>query len=254
MVRIGLLLILLAAVALHTWHDRIVTRSWRETLWVGIYPISADGSPAAAHYIAGLSSGEFEPIERFFEREAHRYGVPVEQPVRVDLYPQGHEKPPELDPTAGPLGVAWWSLEMRWFALHASRAPGRIPPRIRIFVLYHDPTRLQSIPDSRGLEKGLIGVVHAYADSNAAGSNNIVIAHELLHTLGATDKYEPRTGIPLFPMGFADPDRQPLYPQSRAEVMAGRRALSRQEIEMPQSLRDVVVGPVTAHEISWVKP
>jgi hypothetical protein len=55
-------------------------------------------------------------------------------------------------------------------------------------------------------------------------------------------------------MGFADPDRQPLYPQSRAEVMAGRRALSRQEIEMPQSLRDVVVGPVTAHEISWVKP
>jgi len=79
--------------------------------------------------------------------------------------------------------------------------------------------------------------------SRHGGSNNIVIAHELMHTLGATDKYELGSGAPLYPLGFAEPDRQPLYPQVRAEIMAGRRALSPQDFELPQSLRDVVVVP-----------
>jgi hypothetical protein len=85
------------------------------------------------------------------------------------------------------------------------------------------------------------------------GSNNIVIAHELLHTVGATDKYDLTTGLPLYPSGFADPDQQPLYPQDNAEIMAGRRAVSAQEAQMPQSLRHVVVGPATASEIRWTR-
>jgi hypothetical protein len=84
-----------------------------------------------------------------------------------------------------------------------------------------------------------------------AGSNNIVVAHEMLHTLGATDKYDPNTGAPLFPSGFAEPDRRPLYPQDEAEIMAGRRALSAQDAQMPAGLSDVVVGAATAAEIRW---
>jgi hypothetical protein len=86
-----------------------------------------------------------------------------------------------------------------------------------------------------------------------AGSNNIVIAHELLHTLGATDKYDLVSGAPLFPSGFADPDRRPLYPQENAEIMAGRRPLSAQDAQMPSSLGAVVVGPATAAEIRWTR-
>jgi len=107
------------------------------------------------------------------------------------------------------------------------------------------------VPDSHGLQKGLIGVVHAFAEQGMAGGNNIVIAHELMHTLGATDKYDLGTGAPLDPIGLGDPDRRPLYPQTRAEIMAGRRALSATDFEMPVSLRDVVVGPATATEIRW---
>jgi len=180
--------------------------------------------------------------------------VSMEQPVHVELYPQGLELPPALAPEAGPFGVAWWSLKLRWFAAHATKVPGRAPPRIRIFVLYHDPSTLDTVPDSHGLQKGLVGVVHAFAQPAMAGSNNIVIAHELMHTLGASDKYAPGSGEPLYPAGFADPERQPLYPQTQAEIMAGRRALSAQEFEMPQGLRDVVVGPSTALEIHWTRP
>ena len=60
--------------------------------------------------------------------------------------------------------------------------------------MYHDPSTLQTVPDSHGMQKGLIGVVHAFAQRPMAGTNNIVITHELLHTLGATDKYDPGTG------------------------------------------------------------
>jgi len=253
-VRILFLLLVLAGVAIHAWLDRIATQSWKETLWVGIYPLNGDGTPSAQRYIDGLTVKDFAGIEAFFAHEAHRYGVSMEQPVHVELYPQGSELPPALAPEAGPFGVAWWSLKLRWFAAHATKVPGRAPPRIRIFVLYHDPSTLDTVPDSHGLQKGLVGVVHAFAQPAMAGSNNIVIAHELMHTLGASDKYAPGSGEPLYPIGFADPERQPLYPQTQAEIMAGRRALSAQEFEMPQGLRDVVVGPSTALEIHWTRP
>lgn len=251
-IRITVLLIVLVIVAGRTWLDRVQSQSWKSPLWVGIYPLNADGSPGAHAYIANLSPADFTAIETFFDREAHRFGVALEEPVHIELYPEGKVLPPQLPQDAGPASVMWWSLRMRWFAVHAGNVPGRTPSRIRIFVLYHDPSALQSVPDSHGLQKGLIGVVHAFAAKSLAPTNNIVIAHELLHTLGATDKYELGTGAPIYPSGFADPDLQPRYPQQRAEIMAGRRALSMTDFEMPASLRDVVVGNVTAGEIRWI--
>jgi len=250
-VRIALLLLVLVAVAVHAWFDRRATQSWHETVWVGVYPLNGDGSARAQQYIDALNVKEFAPIEEFFAREAQRYAVKLEQPVHVELYPLGTQLPPALDPGAGPLGIAWWSLKLRWFASRASSVPGRAPPRIRMFVLYHDPANLERVPDSHGLQKGLVGVAHLFADSAMAGSNNVVIAHELLHTMGASDKYDPVNGAPLFPAGFADRDRKPLYPQDRAEIMAGRLALSAQEWEIPRSLGGVVMGPETALEIRW---
>lgn len=250
-IRITVLLVVLVIVAGRTWLDRVDTRSWKSPLWVGIYPLNGDGSPGARSYIAGLSANDFASIATFFEREGHRFAVGLDEPVHIELYPEGKELPPQLEPNAGPLGVMWWSLKMRWFAMHATKVPGRTPSRIRIFVLYHDPSSLPTVPDSHGLQKGLIGVVHAFAAKSMAGSNNIVITHELMHTLGATDKYDVSTGAPLYPSGFGDPERQPRYPQPSAEIMAGRRAVSATDFDMPSSLSEVVVGPVTADEIRW---
>jgi hypothetical protein len=252
--RIALLLLVLLAVALHAWFDRIATQSWKQTLWVGLFPLNADGTERAQRYVAGLTAADFRSIEEFFAREAHRYGVSLEQPVHIELFPEGSALPPALDPGAGPLGIAWWSLRLRWFAAHAAQAPGRAPPRIRLFVLYHDPATLERAPDSHGLQKGLVGVVHVFALPSMAGDNNIVIAHELMHTLGASDKYDLTSGAPLYPIGFADPGREPLYPQSRAEIMAGRRALSPRDFDMPAGLGAVTVGPATALEIHWSHP
>jgi len=252
-IRIAILLLVLIWAAGHTWLERITSTGWKEPLWVGIFPVNADGSPAAESYIEGLGDREFTDVEDFIAREAHRYGKELEQPVHVALYPQVKQTPPELERGAGVLDTALWSLKLRWFAWRAVDVRGRAPPRIRMFVLYHDPANLHRVPDSHGMQKGLTGVVHAFALRSMAGGNSIVVAHELLHTLGATDKYEPGSGLPLFPAGFAEPERQPLYPQDKAEIMAGRRAVSAQDAEMPVSLGSVVVGPATAAEIRWTR-
>ena len=78
-----------------------------------------------------------------------------------------------------------------------------------------------------------------------------MIAHELLHTLGATDKYNPANDAPRYPDGYGDPRQMPLYPQSTAEMMAGRRMLSATRWEQAASLDEVVIGPATALEIRW---
>lgn len=252
-IRISVLLLVLVAVLGTTYLDRVRTTSWKETLWVGVFPMNADGSEVADRYIASLTTEDFANLETFFANEAGRYGVTVQRPIRIELYPSPKEKPPALAPGAGPIATAWWSLKIRWFARRAADVPGRAPSHIRVFVLYHDPAVTERVPHSLGLQKGLVGVVHAFADPEMRGQNNIVIAHETLHTVGATDKYDLVSGEPLYPDGYAEPERNPRYPQDNAEIMAGQRAISPQEHEMPSGLRDVVVGPATAREIGWTR-
>jgi hypothetical protein len=252
-IRISILLIVLGVVLATTWLDRLHTTSWKSTLWVGIFPMNADGSDVANRYIASLTPEDFAGIEDFFANEAARYGVAVQRPIRIELYPSPRQTPPVLEPGAGALATAWWSLKIRWFARQAAEVPGRAPSHIRVFVLYHDPAVSERVPHSLGLQKGLVGVVHAFADRQMRGQNNLVIAHETLHTVGATDKYDLETGQPAEPDGLAEPARMPRYPQEKAEIMAGQRALSAATHEMPDDLREVVAGAATAREIGWTR-
>jgi len=103
------------------------------------------------------------------------------------------------------------------------------------------------------LQKGLLGVVNTFASTQMEGENSVVIAHELLHTFGAADKYDLATNQPLFPDGYADPRADPLFPQSKAEIMAGRIPLSAARAETPQDLKQTLIGARTAREINWLK-
>ena len=79
----------------------------------------------------------------------------------------------------------------------------------------------------------------------------VVFTHELLHVLGATDKYVLSTGDPIFPQGFADPDQRPLFPQKRAEIMGGAIPISTVSFSMPDSLEECKIGRLTAEEIGF---
>ncbi|NND36504.1 MAG: hypothetical protein HKN81_05140 [Gammaproteobacteria bacterium] len=99
----------------------------------------------------------------------------------------------------------------------------------------------------------MLGVVHVFANQRMKGSNRFVIAHEMLHTLGATDKYAPQSNHPIFPVGYAEPYASPLYPQRFAEIMGGRIPVSASEAKIPRSLEQARVGAETALELRWIE-
>ena len=249
-VRILVLLLVLLGVALSSWQSRYRSTRWHDPLYVAIYPIAADASPLTQHYLATLDADRFKPIDEFFIREAERHRLGEREPVKTRLRLELPVLPPQRAPTAGMLGTAWWSLKLRYWAWRVSGHVNE-PEDIRIFVLYHDPALTPEMPHSLGLTQGLIGVVYAFAAPQMNGANDVVIAHELLHTVGATDKYLPGSDAPRFPDGYGDPHQVPLYPQRSAEIMAGRRMLSALRWEQAQSLDEVVIGPATALEIRW---
>lgn len=245
--RIALLLLILVTVSLSTWLTQARSTDWNNSLWAKVYPINADGSGVTQRYIDSLQLGDFAGIEDFIARETGKFGHGLEQPLRMELGPQVTEQPPALPAASGIPRIMWWSLELRWWAGRVT--DDRIAPDVRIFVRYHQPQDGMLLEDSVGMQKGMVGVVNAFAGRRHTPVNNVVIAHELLHTLGATDKYDPATGLPFFPNGYAEPERDPLLPQRYAEIMGGRIPVAEGEAVVPESLRHAVIGPATAREI-----
>lgn len=248
--RIAALLYLLVLVAAAQFLTARNTTDWDTPLWVDIYAVAGDDDPATRRFIDDLRAAEFADTEAFLAREAKRYGVALEQPFKLRFVGEHTEGLPHLDPGAGYLGVVLWSLRMRWLATRLGWREGPSGD-IVVFAVFHEPAAGVALDRSTALAKGLIAVANLFAAREARATNQIVLAHELLHTLRATDKYSPTSNAPLYPDGYAAPDARPLLPQTKAELMAGRIPLDEHRAEMPHDLRDVVIGPATAREIGW---
>lgn len=245
-----LLYVLLFAVVgqLVSGHD---STNWDDPLWVEAYPVNGDGSEAAGAYIEQLHADDLDAVEAFFANEAERFGVPLDAPLRIVLAPEISASLPQVPRDGSVLDALLWSLRMRWLTTKLGWQSDRPTPDIVLYLVYHDAVATPVVDRSVGLRRGLIAVANVFADREASGGNHVVIAHELMHTLGATDKYDPATNLPLFPAGFADPDARPRLPQRHAEIMAGRIPTSKHEATFPGSLDRVRVGATTAAEIRW---
>jgi len=249
-IRIGILLLILFFVAANAWLSKSRSTDWNNSLWVKIYPINVDGSDLTTRYIERLELRNFEEIEDFVAREAKRYGKQIAHPVRIELGQAINEQPPQLDEQPSMFSVMLWSMKMRWWAGSVTNDQDDIEPDVSIFVRYHQADDMPMLENSVGVQKGMFGIVNAYTGRRHTGRNNVIIAHEFFHTIGATDKYEIGTGQPLAPHGLAEPDRKPLYPQRYAEIMGGRVALASDDAVIPKNLKFAVIGSLTANEIN----
>ncbi len=245
--RILILLLALATVAAVTVWERIWVRAWTRPLAVAIYPVAMDA--ASEGFVAQLRAEDYQEIGAFLAVESQRWSRAKSIPApRIVLKPPVRELPPLEQARSGTEAILL-SLRLRWYAFRQTSIWESLGG-VRLFVLYHQPRYNAALPHSLGLKKGLLGVVHVFATDEQRVQNNVVIAHELLHTLGATDKYD-ETGQPIYPSGFADPYAEPRYPQDKAEIMAGRIAVSERHAEIPRDLGQAVIGYATAAEIGW---
>ncbi|BBL72158.1 hypothetical protein [Methylogaea oryzae] len=251
-IRVTILLLILVVVATERWRAYHRT-DWTMGLDVAVYPINGDNSQEAAAYIQTLQDADFDDIEEFFQEEAKRYGKGMFRPITLFLGPTVSELPP-APPGQGrsKLDIMLWSLKFRWWAWRHGDAPG-LKPHVKLFLVYVDPTQREVVENSFALRESMAGTANLYGIRKQHKQNAVIIAHELLHTLGATDKYDPVGNYPRYPEGFAEPDANPRLPQQWAELMAGRTPVSADHATIPASLQKVLIGAKTAEEIGWLK-
>ena len=249
--RIFVLLIILATVIQQSFLDK-ADLEWKHDLYVAVYPVNADGSGEVAVYIKTLTRDDFEPLVEYYAEEGARYKVGLRHPIEIQLGDAVNEIPPAPPTNSSILSTIVWSLKFRAFAWQNSpKVP--VKPDIRLYLLYHNPATSPRLSHSTALNKGRIGRVNLFGDKNYANQNLVILGHELLHTLNATDKYDLSTTLPTYPDGFAEPDKQPRYPQDFAELMGGRVPMSETKAVIPKSLAQTLIGEKTVREIGWIK-
>ena len=248
-IRYLVLLLILLVVASHESWVKYKVASWDDTLEVRIYAINGDGRNTTERYMDKLQTIDFNEIEKFVNNEAKRHGIAIEA-VKLTFGGELYDHPPQPPVQGSALDNILWSLQFRFWALYWQFTADSSHADINLFVNYFDLEKNRALQHSVGLRGGLIGLINAFASKDYQGSNNVVIAHELMHTFGASDKYGP-DGEPVYPEGYADAYQDPLYPQSRAEIMGGRIALSQTKSKMPEGLSNVAVGVITALELNW---
>ena len=250
-IRIIILLLILATVVQNTWLDR-ADLAWKNNFYVAVYPVNVDNSATVSEYLRTLTREDFEPIAEYFASEAEPYHLGLRRPIEVQLGAQVEAVPPAPPSDGNVLSTIIWSLKFRYFAWQHSPKVN-VKPAIRLYLLYYDPVTHPRLSHSTALNKGRIGRVNLFGDSAYAKQNLVILAHELLHTLNATDKYDFINSMPIYPDGFAEPDKSPRYPQDFAELMGGRTPISEDKAGIPKSLKQTLIGTKTAREIGWLK-
>jgi len=244
-------LTILVVVAGNQWLTGNRLASWEKPLWVTIYPVLLEPDPDIRRYAESLGADSFRDINGFFKRQGARYGRQLEKPVVIQMARPLTVLPPALPTESSGLNVALWSLKMRWWSWRHGSQDDLVGEDIRMYILYQKRNSEGPLERSVGIKNASYGLVNAVATRQMAARNRIIIAHELLHILGATDKYDLHTGQPMAPDGLANPGQSPLYPQESAEIMGGRIAVSAYKWRYPASLASCLIGASTASEIGW---
>lgn len=253
-VRVTALLLILGVVL--AWGGRMELRRrarahWKHTLPVEVVLLRHGSVPPQTVHL--LIEG-FPRLERKLARELARYrpGAPPPFSFRAHGPVPVEELPPEP-----PESLQIWHRVAHYVRLERYLAQvherGRLRLRrgvLRLYVITEPPhDRLRFV---EGFGGGEIGVVRAALDDTNLDQALLAMAHELLHCLGAVDKYDA-AGHATFPDGLAEPDRVPLYPQQYAEIMVGEVPTQPDEGRPIETLAEVRVGPATAQEIGWLQ-
>ncbi len=160
-----ILLLILLFVVLNEAVNKIHSTSWEAPLWVRIYAVNGDGRGATDNYIDNLESRDFKAIENFVNREARRFGVPIEA-IEVEYNGRLQSHPPQPPSGHSVLENIWWSLSFRYWAMRRGWSSDGDEGDVELFVSYYDTATTQSLRHSAGLQGGMIGIINAFADKS----------------------------------------------------------------------------------------
>lgn len=254
--RVGALLLVLFVVLLWAYRDyrsRSGRTEWDATLNVAVVLLVEPGvSPVTVRDLRGRFGALADRLHEEFERYGHGPMRPVLFTV-TDTVNHSLELPKLVQ--ASILGVLTTNYELWRFSRQVNKQLDFdvTDYKSRIYVSLRAPkSETRRFVEGFSQQGGHFGVVEVELAEDSIDFALFVVAHELFHTLGATDKYGP-DGRTRAPDGLAEPELIPLYPQRFAELMARDRPIHEGEEVPPASLDELAVGPVTAREVGWIK-
>ena len=271
-IRLYTLLAILAGVAfwgVESWRADHFTFAWDKPLRILVIAATdprsnASGEVEAAtirRFLTGetATNANLKGVERWIEREHERltgrHGPPLEL-IAEGPFPAGGEVP--ILPGDEASFLTRWRATSRFleFFERVAREQKLVTRAYDavLFVLFYDDEDPGRMREQRSVaaRRTRRGMVFTALDRDHMERACVLLAHELFHTLGASDKYDGNQS--LHPGGFADPDQRPLYPQENAEIMALGIPISPIAEERVESLNECVVGAATAAEIGWSAP
>lgn len=216
---------------------------WERPLTVSIVLVSQEAVSEAA---VSKWRDTAEQLTGWFDREWKRrrpQGMPdpvqfvLEQTAAVRALPVA----PEDTRSAVEFGRALDAIDVAAHVRHNDAT---------VYVMLSNAASQAQRVEGIGEAGGRRGMVFVEANATDLTLETVALAHELLHCLGATDKYDAK-GHAVVPAGLVAPEQSPLYPQPAGEVMVGEVAISETDGRPLRTLSEAQVGPATASEIHW---
>lgn len=254
--RVGLLSLTLAVVCLWACADvraRRARNEWQEPIRVGLVLVQQGDVDAQA--LAALRA-RVPALQARLASEFRRY-QPQQRGPMIELEAYGPVSVHEETPLATESDL--WSRAVHTYRLW--RYTSAIDERAgapthaldsRVYLVARPARDSVNFVDGFSEAHGRVGVARVDLDLETVDLALFVAAHELFHTLGASDKYDEE-GRTLRPMGLPDPDRSPALPQTHAEIMARNRVVAPNRELPPSDLDELSVGRWTAEEIGWLR-
>lgn len=256
--RVRIALLLAALVVAAGWahavrRDRGQRSDWDRTLAVQVVLLAADPQAPGAR----LLSASLPALEQRLAQEMARHRGPGPAPFSLEVRgPVAWQEPLPLHP-AGEGALARvrhaWVLWRTLRRIDEATGPASGPADARIYVALEAAVAgARTFAEGSGALGGEVGMVRAAVVPGDATLALAAIAHELLHCLGASDKYDA-AGHAEEPQGLVEAGRTPRYPQRFAEWMVGEVPTGPGRGRLPASLDELAVGEATAREIGWIR-
>jgi hypothetical protein len=231
-------------------------REWKISLFVSAESKSADADQRS---LAGWSTPPLRnrmwmrPLGDFFEREYQRWTGRSGVNVSFGVFdPQKEISSLEWRSSLFHPGRPFSDLKRLFGVVDEGSKAGKGALFVHLYAknFWEAPRYPVDLRDKRPERMGLVFVPLSPKEDE---ESLVRIAHEALHILGASDKYDG-SGQPVFPNGFAEPRKAPRYPQVWGEIMSRALPLAENNHRPLKSLRESAIGDRTAEEIGWSNP
>jgi len=197
-----------------------------------IYP-TGSSVPEYAYY-------SIYKLKEFYENEAKKYGVDLNISLDVKGPYTLSNKPPQRLRDESPA-----ELE-KFFDGEAQKYNIDISNYDIINYIYFTSENwfVSTVTDKKTLDQATISFDEFF-------SNIMTITHEMGHIFGAGDTYEAGTWSCRYPDGYPEPNKKPLYPQSKACLMCKSIMIGEKISRAPQDFSELVICDKTAEMFGW---